>query len=54
LTYRPKGPNEREKVNKLFIYQGHTMRANIEGDAQLQAKIVELIAAGIFEGIQKW
>jgi len=101
LTYRPKGPNEREKMNKLFIYQGHTMRANIEGDAQLvveslkaepiehgtypanfaegeaagylsdametvsedsiekadaqlQAKIVGLIAAGIFEEIQKW
>lgn len=29
-------------MNKLFIYQGHTMRANIEGDAQL---IVESLKA---------
>jgi hypothetical protein len=29
-------------MNKLFIYQGHTMRANIEGDAQL---VVESLRA---------
>jgi hypothetical protein len=29
-------------MNKLFIYAGHTMRANIEGDAQL---VVESLKA---------
>jgi hypothetical protein len=29
-------------MNKLFIYAGHTMRANIEGDAQL---VVESLRA---------
>ena len=29
-------------MNKLFVYQGHTMRANIEGDAQL---VVESLRA---------
>jgi hypothetical protein len=31
-----------KQMNKLFIYAGHTMRANIEGDAQL---IVESLKA---------
>jgi len=30
------------KMNQLFIYAGHTMRANIEGDAQL---VVESLRA---------
>jgi hypothetical protein len=31
-----------KQMNKLFIYAGHTMRANIEGDAQL---VVESLKA---------
>lgn len=31
-----------KQMNKLFIYQGHTMRANIEGDAHL---VVESLKA---------
>ena len=31
-----------KQMNKLFIYAGHTMRANIEGDAQL---VVESLRA---------
>jgi hypothetical protein len=31
-----------KQMNKLFVYQGHTMRANIEGDAQL---VVESLRA---------
>jgi hypothetical protein len=42
FTYGKLPEMKGKKMNKLFIYEGHTMRANIEGDAQL---VVESLRA---------